>query len=106
MHIGQRRQLLSAMNELNVSLQHDDEQELKKLEVFVPAGHEFTGRQIVDIQWPEVHQPVILPKIGPIALPSPSAAPLCLAEEFRRAPRQNLLRKIQLMQRGKAVIWR
>jgi len=32
-----------------------DEQELKKLEVFVPAGHEFTGRQIVEIPWPDAH---------------------------------------------------
>jgi hypothetical protein len=50
------------MNELNVSLQHDDEQELKKLEVFVPAGHEFTGRQIVDSKWPDVHHPSFCPK--------------------------------------------
>jgi hypothetical protein len=79
-----------------------DEQELKKLEVFVPAGYEFTGRQIVDIQWPHVHQPVILPKIGAIALSSPSAAPSCPAEEFRRTPRQNLLRKTQLMKKRKS----
>ena len=46
--------------------------------------------------------PVILPNIGPIALPSPSAAPSCPAEEFRRAPRQNLLRKIQLMKKRKS----
>jgi hypothetical protein len=41
-----------------------DEQELKKLEAFVPACHEFTGRQIVNIECPDVHQSVILPKIA------------------------------------------